>query len=472
MVLFPANAGPAVVVRAAWLSLLLFIAGCATTQQHYSLDTDEVRQWYSQARQLVQDHRGVDLQNVSLSTVTSREMLFVLSDLYGKKLDPTMTADLRVRVFADRAFAEVGFLQAVYDPFAKRIVVNEENLSAHIARMTKGGVGAREAALTVLIHELVHAADDVEFDFIDVEKRHAGDALGVYMMAEGHAELQTEDLCAKAGCSSAFELARTDYLAPNLQRNSAEEIHAVRSSNMLLLYGQSQSFLKELELRDSSGELIRQAMLSPPGSALDFFDSAAFPSTDRSGSRENIYRILNAVELEEDAKPMLKVPASPYDDSVIPLDRQQRVAFVREQRELVTGAGKMVFINQYDRDASGLSVYLFEASSADAVQIKWREFESSHHDFLRELKKYGVRAKHISEDSSTGEVKLPARVQINAAEIENSSTGKPVRLYNSLFIDGNYLIAVSNTDNLELNKKAMLEVIGQLRQVRQENPLR
>lgn len=449
------------------LSVLLVIAGCATTrQQHYSINTDEVRQWYSQARELVQSHRGVDLQNVNLSTVTSREMLFVLSDLYGKKLDPTMTADLRVRVFADRAFAEVGFLQAVYDPFSKRVVVNEENLSEYVKRLTRGGVGAREAALTVLIHELIHAADDAEFDFIDIEKRHAGDTLGVYMMAEGHAELQTEDLCVQAGCSDAFELARTDYLAPNLQRSSAEEIHAVRSSNMQLLYGQSQKFLKGLELRDSSGELIRQAMLTPPGSALDFFDSGAFPSPDRSTSRDNIYRVLSAVDLEQDGHPMLKVPASPYDDSVIPLGQQQRVAFAREQRELVAAAGKMVFINQYDRDASGLSVYLYETSSADAVQIKWREFESNHHDFLRELQKYGVRAKHINVDVDDGTLNLPARVQINAAQIENSSTGKQVHLYSSLYIDGNYLIAVSNTDNLALNKKAMLEVISQLKKRR------
>ena len=125
MVLFSASAGRSIALCGALLSLLLVVAGCATTQQRYSLNTDEVRHWYSQARELVQSHRGVDLQNVSLSTVTSREMLFVLSDLYGKKLDPTMTADLRVRVFADRAFAEVGFLQAVYDPFAKRIVVND-----------------------------------------------------------------------------------------------------------------------------------------------------------------------------------------------------------------------------------------------------------------------------------------------------------------------------------------------------------
>jgi len=450
------------------LSALLIISGCATTLQQpgYALKGEEIRQWYSQARELVQKRRGVDLQQVTLSTVTSREMLFVLSDLYGKKLDPDMTADMRVRVFADRAFAEVGFLQAVYDPFAKRIVVNEENLSQFIARLTRNGAGALEAALTVLIHELVHAADDAEFDFVAVEKRHAGDALGVYMMAEGHAELQTEDFCVEAGCSSAFALARSDYHAPDPQRVSAEAIHAVRSSNMLLLYGQSQEFLKALEARDANGNLIRQAMLSPPGSALDFFDPDSYPNKPRTNSREKVYQVLNSVKLEKDGRSLLRVPASPYDDSVIPLARPQRVAFARQQRQLVNSAGKMVFINQHERESSGVSIYLFDASGPQAVQEKWREFETQHRGFLSELKKYGVRARNVEVDNSEGEVELPARAKINIAQIENRQTGELVHLYNSLYIEGNYLIAVSNANDLALNKKAMLEVISQLQKVR------
>ena len=235
---------------------------------------------------------------------------------------------------------------------------------------------------------------------------------------------------------------------------------------MLLLYGQSQDFLKTLEARDPNGDLIRQAMLSPPGSPLDFFDAASYPDNPRSGSRNKIYQVLDAVNLEKNGQPLLKVPASPYDDSVIPLAPQHRVAFVRQQRQLVRAAGKMVFINQHDREASGVSVYLFEASGPQAVQEKWREFETQHRDFLSELKKYGVRARHVDVNDTAGSAKLPARAQINTAQIENRDTGEQVHLYNSLYIDGNYLIAVSNADDLALNKSTMLEVISQLGKVR------
>jgi len=448
----------------------LVLAGCATTQQFqqpppaaYSLDSDDIMAWYGEARDVVEAQRGVNLQQVTVSTVTSREMLFVLSDLYGKKLDPGMTADMRVRVFADRAFAEVGFLQAVYDPFAKRIIVNQENLTQFVARLARKGVGAREVALTVLIHELVHAADDADYDLVAVEKQHPGDALGVYMMAEGHAELQTEIFCEFAGCSQAFELARAGYQPPDPHRTSAEAIHAMRSSNLLLLYGQSQKFLKELKARDPDGDLIHQAMQSPPGSALDFFDSATFPNSTRTESRERVYRVLNAVNLENNGHALLKLPASPYDDSVLPLAQPGRLEFVQQQREIISGAGKMLFINQHERNASGVSVFLYEASGPEAVQEKWREFESSHQSFLAELRRNGVSARHIDDKKDAGPVQLPPRATVNIAQIDNRQTGKTVRLYSSLYIDGNYLIAVSNADDLALNKKAMLQVIEQLK---------
>ena len=97
------------------------------------------------------------------------------------------------------------------------------------------------------------------------------------------------------------------------------------------------------------------------------------------------------------------------------------------------------------------------------MQEKWREFEFQHLSFLSAIRKVGVRARHIEIDSTEGSVQLPVRVKINALQIENHETGGQVRLYNSLFIDGNYLIAVSNANDLALNKKAMLEVISQLR---------
>jgi hypothetical protein len=449
----------------AFCSVVLFAAGCATTRPPvYSIDNSDVSEWYQEARELVQEHRGVDLQQVSLSTVNSREMLFVLSDLYGRKLDPNMTADMRVRVFADRAFAEVGYLQAVYDPFAKRVVVNEENLSRFVAGLTRSGIGEREAALTVLIHELVHAADDAEFDFVAVERQHAGDALGVYMIAEGHAELQTEELCKQAGCANAFTLARSAYRTPQRRLDNAEAIHAARGSNLLLLYGQSHEFLKALQSRDSDGSLVKQAMRTPPGSALDFFDAADFPNKQRADSRQRVYQVLSAIELEENGFPLLKVPASPYDDTVIPLHNPQRAAFVSTQRGLVNGAGKMVFINQHDRESAGVSVQLFETSGPVAVQHKWREFEVSHREFVAEINKAGIPARSISIDDDEVPT-LPARAKIDAVQIENADTGKPFTLYSSLYISGNYLIAVSNADNLALNIEMMLEVIGQIDKV-------
>ena len=116
------------------LTAAIFLSACATTTPYtaYNVERDELQQWFSSARNVVEHERGIKLDNVTLSTVSSREMLFVLSDLYGKKLDPNMTADTRIRVFSEKAFEDVQHVQAVYDPYAKRIVVNQQNMQRYI----------------------------------------------------------------------------------------------------------------------------------------------------------------------------------------------------------------------------------------------------------------------------------------------------------------------------------------------------
>ena len=136
---------------------------------------------------------------------------------------------------------------------------------------------------------LIHAADDQEYDLVAIEKRHKGDTLGVFMVAEGHAEMQTELLCVKAGCSSAFRTAQIEFHGADPQ--DTDQILLTSSDNNGLLYVQGRTFLKALAARDSDGSLVKQALTKPPGDVLEFFDPANFPDTQRANRREKIYEV-------------------------------------------------------------------------------------------------------------------------------------------------------------------------------------
>ncbi|OED42757.1 hypothetical protein AB833_05320 [Chromatiales bacterium (ex Bugula neritina AB1)] len=451
--------------QAGLLLAVLILSGCATTRhQSYQVTDTDLRSWFNEARAVVEKERDVDLESVHLSTVTSREMLFVLSDIYGKKLDPHMTADMRIRVFADRAFAEVGFLQAVYDPFAKRIVVNQENLSRFIGDLTHQGLEARNAALTVLIHELIHAADDQEYDLVAIENRHPGDTLGVYMMAEGHAELQTENLCKLAGCSAAYNRARMQSF--DLDNPDPQQLNAARENNMMLLYGQSQRFLKELSSRDSDGRLLEQALRHPPGNALQFFDIDSFPDQPRAESRKTIYNVLDAVNLSSSGQPMLQFAASPYNDSNLPIEFGERERYVKEELNSIVAAGRMVYIDQHDRDTTGLAIRVYEASGPDSAKQKWNEVEKNYNDLITSVKSRWVTSKLINpSDLPGGVADLPGNAKVYAATITTKRQSESITVLNTMIIEGNFLIVVSSSGNFELNKTALLETLRQLRNV-------
>jgi len=435
---------------------VFFLSACATTRYPvYDVERDELKRWFEEARTLVEQERRMDLGDVALSSVTGREMLFVLSDLYGKKLDPNMTADTRIRVFSDKAFDEVKSIQAVYDPFAKRIVINQQNLQYYIGLLTDRGIDPRDAAMTLLIHELVHAADDKEYDLVAIEKRHTGDTLGVFIVAEGHAEMQTESICAKAGCSEAFRLAQIVFHGAD--PHDTDQTLLTSQDNHGLVYVQGRNFLKALADRDST-------LTKPPGDVLEFFDPASFPNKVRSQRREKIYQILNSVEIDSVQGPLLKIPQSVFNESDVPANRHARLQYVQHYKQKTLASGSMNYVEQYDQDLNTIYVRLYEASSSRAAHEIRQQLIKDRLRVTRDLKSLGADLSHPkgAELSAMSEG-LPPKTQRYVVDFKSRKTGEKLQLISTYLIEGRHLIVVSNSDNSDVNLETLLKVRQKLR---------
>ena len=450
--------------RALLFCAAIFISSCATTPKYslYDVQQNELTLWFAEAKALVEQERGLDLSNVTLSAVDSREMLFVLSELYGKKLDPHMTADTRVRVFADKAFEDVKSVQAVYDPFAKKIVVNQQNLKYYIGLLTDRGIDARNAAMTLLIHELIHAADDQEYDLVAIEKRHRGDTLGVFMVAEGHAEMQTESMCAKAGCSKAFRTAQIEF--HGVDPEDTDQLLLTSQDNNGLVYVQGRKFLKALAARDSDGSLVKQALTKPPGDVLEFFDPANFPDTKRASRRDKIYQILNSVEIESAEGPLLKIPQAVFNESDFPVDQNRRLKYVRDYKRKTLASGSMNYIEQYARKLNSVYVTLYEASSPNAAYEIQQQLIGERQDLTSSLRNRGADIKH----PKTSELRdiyenMPAKTELYIVNFRNRDSGETLQFNSSYLIEGSHLIVVSNTNDNELNREALTKTLQSLR---------
>ena len=442
------------------LTAAIFLSACATTTPYtaYNVERDELQQWFSSARNVVEHERGIKLDNVTLSTVSSREMLFVLSDLYGKKLDPNMTADTRIRVFSEKAFEDVQHVQAVYDPYAKRIVVNQQNMQRYIGLLQHRGVSARNAALTILIHELIHAADDKDYDLVAIEQRHKGDTLGVFMVAEGHAELQTETICAKAGCSAAFRTAQIEF--HGVDPHDTDQSLLTSKNNNGLIYVQGRKFLKALAARDTDGSLVRQALNNPPGDVLEFFDPASFPDTSRSSRRKHVYEILESISLDSAEGPVLKIPAAVFNESQLPLNKQERIEYIRDYKRKTLASGSMSYVEQYDQDLSSVYVRLYETASPTAAIEIQQDLINDQRILAEELKKLGadIRKLNASELKSISG-NIPAKTVRHVLNYRDRRTNETSQLITSFIIEGRYLIVVGNADDHTVNDEMLLKVL-------------
>ena len=163
---------------------------------------------------------------------------------------------------------------------------------------------------------------------------------------------------------------------------------------------------------------------------------------------------------------MLQFAAAPYTDTDLPIDTTARADFVKEELNNIVAAGRMVYVDQYDRDAAGLAIRVYEAAGRESAREKWEEVATDYNHLIKAVKNRWVTSKHIDASKLPGGSEdLPENARVYAATITTKQKNESLMVFNSMIIEGNYLIVVSSADNFDLNKKALLETLRQLRKV-------
>lgn len=422
--------------------------------QNLGPTTESITVRFEGARDIVEDDRGIDLSDISLSLLSSQEMPFALSDLYGRKANPAMTFDTRMRLFAGSAIRDSRYVQAVYDPYGKRIVINRTMLGHRIQTMKRQGISRHDTIMTVLIHELIHAADDKQFNLIAIENNHVGDKLGLSFVAEGSAEMHTKRLCARAGCG---ESRIEEYLSLNTDRNE-EQLYIVgpMQQRNALVYQQGENFLTALSRRDPTGSLVDTAMRTPPGDVVEFFTPEKYPDVARAKRRKSIYTLLDGLKLSHNESPLLKIPEPPFELSDLPQGIHAQHHYVTMYGEKIIASGAMSYVDQYDPEPKTTRVSIFQGSSIEALLEKKQDILDKNQAHTRTLMQIGVGVHYPDAEVLEAWSKdVPANTQRYIVQLTQIGSGKSVTLFTSLLIEGNFLISISNVDNNALNKLAL-----------------
>ena len=255
-----------------------------------------VQQWFHEARSSVGEKLGVDLSHVGLR-VTDTEGIAVHAKT---SLMHALGHDLRNNLFTESLVDNILTLQtesvlAIYSPSVKQILLHDKNIGKYLDHQ----IAPKGALQALLVHELVHASDDLKYAAFDQNSMSYQEVFAKSAVVEGHAQWQTRNICKALGCKTAFNHLNRYMFDSSSQEDPALQYLQSRSfKNLEFVYKEGERFIDELKQRANSDEAVSLAFKKPPRDSIQIIDPDSFPDLAREKRND-----LLSVAIENTAKP-------------------------------------------------------------------------------------------------------------------------------------------------------------------------
>lgn len=221
----------------------------------------------------VRERLGVKLERVRVRLGTRAEIEDVLAaenEPILARLDAPGRAADSARAFA-RALAPA--LLAKYAVAQDEVLVQAETFSSTAALTGLPALTGEPALRAVVLHELVHAADDERHDLarLFVDCRTADAVRAASAVLEGHAQLVARELAPRLGCAEGFATFSRAITAPPHAMAEASEGEKVLQRGpadfFTFVYTEGETFLAAIR-QEGGDESVQRAFRSPPPDTL------------------------------------------------------------------------------------------------------------------------------------------------------------------------------------------------------------
>lgn len=280
------------------------LAGCAPTNVIVTTEPETpavgpiqgsppIQSWYAEVRDVVSRELRVDLSDVALSvTDTNGIATHAKTSLMG-----ALEHDLDNTRFAESLVDNILTLQtesvlAIYAPSVKKILLHSTNLEKYLNKRTGG---AKEALQALLIHELVHAADDQNHQAFKQDSMSYQEVFAKSAVIEGHAQWQTRRICKNFGCENAFAQLNNYMFDSGSPEDPALKYVQSRSfKNLEFVYKEGERFIDKLQQRNNSAAMVSLAFNKPPRDSIQIIDPDSFPNRERERRNDTLSEIIEA----------------------------------------------------------------------------------------------------------------------------------------------------------------------------------
>jgi len=332
---------------------------------------DALTPLFNRAKGAVQLETRTDLSHVTFAVVPNSEIEKEVAAETGR-LTHSQFTDNR---FADHFLSTVmagqsGTYAALYSTASQQVMVSDSLLSSYINSVGNDAEAIKHALNALLIHELVHAADDTRYGIHrnrDLNFRASFAQSAVY---EGHAQYVTRKICQKGDCSSGLssldKFMFGDTLSPN---QLAQPVQAVSRNVLEYSYVEGERFISSLAQRDNGQSLINDALSTPPVDPIQILDPSSFPNKTRKELNQQLLEASKSITHPWNTKPWIRVETSPLKGVNLRSDPERRTSAIDGFTRLIRG---MVALQHYDQSvlsSSPVEITLMNAETKQTAEM-------------------------------------------------------------------------------------------------------
>lgn len=354
------------------LATSIVLQACATSSNQPVRDAtptsdENIHLWYEMATPLVANELDIALSSVPLEIQEKGEMYLTHKELLEEHIDTDFHKKSRQAIIKSQIKDSLDSTIALYDPNKKRIVIDRKNFVDHVDRLKESGHSTKQAALTVILHELVHAADDARYDLNALHESSSWNSLERSAVIEGHAQFITQKICEAHDCKEAFEddeqylrylpaLTGTGKLFPNR-----------RGDNIALRYVQGANFIRDLHEMENGDELIDKALHHAPADVLSLFNSSRYLDETVTSSSQMLAHTLASEEAQWLSR-WIQVPRASFTQSSFPRISDRRKEYVAQRSDHLLGSAMTSYYAPGESKLLPITIKLLQTKNIAAAE--------------------------------------------------------------------------------------------------------
>lgn len=334
---------------------------------------------YSQARQLVEAELEIDLSHIQLMLVDEQP----INNEVARETQRLVQNQFGASEFSDQFLNKVmksqaGTYAALFTSRLKAVMVSRNMLSSYENSLPNTAEIRSAALLTLLIHELVHAADDQRYQIHENRTLNFRASFAQSATFEGHAQWVTRRICAQSGCSAGLQALDNFMFSRDTQTTEQPQpVEAISRNVLEYSYIEGERFIKELAQRPNGEYLIQKLLSSPPEDPIQILAPENYPDLSREKRNQRLIKASLGVDHPWVSDHWIGVQTSPLKGVNLRADPSRRQAAIDGFTKLIQGMVAMQLYDQSSLSRSPMEVTLLHAESAHTATLFARTLHSN-----------------------------------------------------------------------------------------------